>query len=87
MVTEESLVLERLIVIRCLFCGNALLLAFLTWRWSWHPGCPKEMSLEAAQTSAMSFGSLDVAFVLIFSADSCEMTLFIHKHKKVNGFS
>lgn len=83
----KKVVLERLIVVRCLYCGNALLLVFLAWRWSWHPSCPKEVSSEAAQRSAMSFGSLDVVFVLTFSADSCEMTLFIHKDKKVNGFS
>lgn len=74
MVTEECLVLERLILLRCLYCGKTLLLAWLTWRCFWHPGGPKERSSEAARGSVMGFGSLDRAFVVLISADSCEMT-------------
>lgn len=81
MVTKESLALERLL------SGACTVVMPHSWPSCDHPGCPKDLSSEATQRSAMSFGSLRMAFVLVFSADSCEMTIFTHKHNKLNGFS
>lgn len=68
MVTEESLVPERLILLRCLCCGNT---AMPVWRCFWCPGSPEE-----SEGSVMGFGSLEKEFVLLLPANSCEMTFF-----------